>query len=124
MVYVFSCCAAKSFISSSGTFSSVAIWSIKAPVPPAQEPFILTSMPPERKRIFASSPPSSMITSVPGIKVFAATRVAYTSWIKSSPQLSATPMPAEPESATSALSLPDLFSTVFKISAIFCVICE
>ena len=72
---------------------------MKAPVPPAQEPFILTSIPSVRKRIFASSPPSSIIQSVPGIKVFAAIRVAYTSWTKGICTPSARPIPAEPEIA-------------------------
>ena len=61
-----------------------------------------TSMPPVRKRIFASSPPSSMTTSVPGTRRFAATRVANTSCTKGTPTLSAMPMPAEPEIANTA----------------------
>ena len=47
--------------------SSVAIWSMNAPVPPAQEPFILTSSLFFKKRILASSPPSSMTASVFGM---------------------------------------------------------
>ncbi len=54
----------------------VAIWSIKAPVPPAQEPFMRTSMEPERNSIFASSPPSSITTSASGIYFTTAVRVA------------------------------------------------
>ena len=45
---------------------SAAIWSMKAPVPPAQLPFIRSSSPPLRKMILASSPPSSMTASVSG----------------------------------------------------------
>ena len=37
------------FISSALIFSRVAIWSMKAPVPPAQLPFIRTSVPPVEK---------------------------------------------------------------------------
>ena len=102
MVYVFSAFWAAASISSALIFSNVAIWSIKAPVPPAQEPFIRTSMPPVRKRILASSPPSSMMQSVPGASRPAATRVANTSWTKGTPTLSAMPMPAEPEMAKNA----------------------
>ena len=58
-------CAA-SFISSGVIFSRVAIWSMNAPVPPAQVPFMRTSVPPVKNRIFASSPPSSMTTSASG----------------------------------------------------------
>ena len=72
---------------------------MKAPVPPAQEPFIRTSVPFVKNKILASSPPSSMIQSVPGFKRFAATRSANTSWTKLTPQLSARPIPAEPEIA-------------------------
>ena len=66
---------ASSFISVGVTPNSVAIWSMNAPVPPAQEPFMRTSVP-LQKRIFASSPPSSMMTSVPGMSISAATLVA------------------------------------------------
>ena len=67
MVYTRSCWAARASISAVSTSRSVAIWSMKAPVPPAQEPFIRASMPPPlRKMILASSPPSSMMQSVPG----------------------------------------------------------
>ena len=88
--------------SSALSFSSVAIWSINAPVPPAQEPFMRTSMAPERKSIFASSPPSSIMQSVPGESRFAATRVAKTSCTKGTPTASAMPMPALPEMASCA----------------------
>ena len=99
MVYVFSACCAASFISSGVILSSVAIWSMNAPVPPAQLPFMRTSVPPVRKRIFASSPPSSMMTSASGEKRDAATRVANTSCTNGTPHASARPMPAEPEMA-------------------------
>ena len=39
---------------------------MKAPVPPAQEPFIRSSSAPPKKMILASSPPSSMTASVSG----------------------------------------------------------
>ena len=104
MVYVFSARWAAASISSALIFSSVAIWSMKAPVPPAQEPFIRTSMPPVRNRILASSPPSSMMQSVPGASLLAATRVANTSCTNGTCTLSAMPMPAEPEMARSAFA--------------------
>ena len=52
-----------------------------------------------RNRILASSPPSSMMQSVPGTRRLAATRVAKTSCTKGTLQLSARPIPAEPEIA-------------------------
>ena len=96
-------CSAALFISSALIFSRVAIWSMKAPVPPAQLPFIRTSVPLVRNRILASSPPSSMTQSVFGIKRLTATRVENTSCTKGTPQLSAKPIPAEPEMLSSAL---------------------
>ena len=72
---------------------------MNAPVPPAQLPFMRTSVPFVRKRILASSPPSSMMQSVPGASRLAATRVAKTSCTKGTLQLSARPIPAEPEMA-------------------------
>ena len=92
-----SACSAALFISSALILSSVAIWSMKAPVPPAQLPFMRTSVPLVRNRIFASSPPSSMTQSVAGTNFLTATRVENTSCTKGTPQLSARPMPAEPE---------------------------
>ena len=102
MVYVFSALWAALSSSSADIFKSVAIWSMNAPVPPAQEPFIRTSMPPVRKRILASSPPSSMTASVSGASRFTATRVAKTSCTKGTATPSAIPIPAEPEMAKSA----------------------
>ena len=61
-----SCFKLSSSSSSVVTFNSVAIWSMKAPVPPAQLPFMRSSSPPLKKMIFASSPPSSMTASVSG----------------------------------------------------------
>ena len=90
------------FISSAPIFSRVAIWSIKAPVPPAQLPFMRTSVPLVRNRILASSPPSSITQSVAGTKRLTATRVENTSCTKGTPQLSARPMPAEPEMLSNA----------------------
>ena len=46
--------------------SSVAIWSMNAPVPPAHEPFMRCSGVGFRYVILASSPPSSMMTSACG----------------------------------------------------------
>ena len=47
-------CRLSSSSSSAVMPSRVAIWSIKAPVPPAQEPFIRSSIPPSKKMILAS----------------------------------------------------------------------
>jgi len=74
----------------------VAIWSMKAPVPPAQEPFIRSSSAPPKKMILASSPPSSMTASVSGMYWLTAAAVAYTSCTKSISAALATPRPAEP----------------------------
>ncbi len=125
MVYIFSYFEASASISSSGTLSSVAIWSINAPVPPAHEPFMRTSIPPERKSIFASSPPSSMITSVPGTRRLAAMLVAYTSCINGRRQVCEMPMPAEPDTVSSALCPPMTSRLTFsKSPVIFSVIFE
>ena len=81
------------------TFSSVAIWSMKAPVPPAQEPFIRSSMPPSKKMILASSPPSSMTAEASGSSRSTTSPVAKTSWTKGTPAPWASPRPADPEMA-------------------------
>ena len=102
---------------------------MKAPVPPAQEPFIRTSRPLVRKRILASSPPSSMMTSVPGASRLAATRVANTSCTKGAFTLSAMPMPAEPEMANTAFPAilcrypPQQFRRLFYDMAVMPLIC-
>ena len=72
---------------------------MNAPVPPAQLPFMRTSVPLVRNRIFASSPPSSITQSVAGTNRLTATRVEKTSCTKGTLQLSARPIPAEPEMA-------------------------
>ena len=59
-------CRLAASISSTVIFSSTAIWSMNAPVPPAQEPFIRSSVPPRKKITLASSPPSSTTTLVSG----------------------------------------------------------
>jgi hypothetical protein len=61
------------------TSRSVAIWSMNAPVPPAQEPFMRSSAPPSKKMIFASSPPSSMTHEASGAYLFTTSLVAKTS---------------------------------------------
>ena len=88
------------------TSSNTAIWSIKAPVPPAQEPFIRSSSCPVRNTIFASSPPNSMTTSAFGTKVPTHFLVAKTSCTKSTPLAFATPRPAEPVIATQIFASP------------------
>ena len=88
-----------SFITFGVTPISCAIWSMKEPVPPAQVPFILTSTAPVKKRILASSPPSSITTSVSFSFFSTANLVAKTSCTKGTFKASATPIPAEPEKA-------------------------
>ena len=66
ILHIFSWWLDSSFNSSAVTFSKDAIWSINAPVPPAQLPFILISKPPVRNNILASSPPNSITVSVFG----------------------------------------------------------
>ena len=108
-------------MSSSGvTFSREAIWSMKAPVPPAQVPFIRSSTPPVRKRILASSPPSSMTMSMLSAKRSTALLVAKTSWTNSMPAALAKPKPAEPDRATVNSSPPMTGAAARRTSAVFC----
>ena len=65
--YITLCPFDNSFNPIASVFNRVAIWSINAPVPPAQVPFILCSIPPLKYVILASSPPNSIATSVSGI---------------------------------------------------------
>ena len=88
--------------SATSTSSSVAIWSMNAPVPPAQLPFMRSSMPPvarSKKMILASSPPSSTTTLVSGASARTSSPTTNTSCWKGRPAASARPMPAEPEMA-------------------------
>ena len=61
------------------TSSSDAIWSINAPVPPAQLPFMRWSSPPVKKIIFASSPPNSIAQDASGCLRRTTSAVANTS---------------------------------------------
>ena len=75
----------------------LAIWSIKEPVPPAHIPFIRSSaLPPSKYIIFASSPPSSIATSVAGITLSMAFAVATTSCINGIPTASERDTPPLP----------------------------
>ena len=105
--------------SSAVTFRRVAIWSMKAPVPPAQEPFIRSSMPPSKKMIFASSPPSSTTAEASGSRVRTTSLVANTSWTKGTPAPSARPSPAEPEMAVRGRP-PAMGAASASSSRIFC----
>ena len=87
---------ANSFNPVASVLSRAAIWSIKAPVPPAQLPFILWSISFLRKVILASSPPNSMATSVSGIITSIAFIQAITSCTNSIPIQLAIPIPLEP----------------------------
>ena len=73
----------------------------------------------------ASSPPNSMITSVSGAFFSAATFVAYTSCTKSTEQLSAIPIPADPEITREKGVLSENTSRTFtRASTVFAVIWE
>ncbi len=76
--------------------SSEAIWSMKAPVPPAQVPFMRCSMPLSKKMILASSPPSSIAQSVWGMRTSTARLEAMTSCTNSRSSHWASSMPPEP----------------------------
>ena len=73
---------ASSFKPEESVFNNDAIWSINAPVPPAQVPFIRCSIDFPKYIILASSPPSSITTSVFGMYFSTALLQATTSWIK------------------------------------------
>ena len=104
--------------------SRVAIWSINAPVPPAQLPFIRSSIPPLKKIIFASSPPSSITQDVSGSRSFTTCAVAKTSCTNGMCAASASPKPAEPDIAA-FISLPPAISFARrKSSAVFSRTCE
>ena len=94
--------AASSLIFLGSMSRSVAIWSMKAPVPPAQEPFMRMSglLFLWKKTILASSPPKSMsVKSVRPVS-FIAALAAKTSCTNGSPERSDNPMPAEPVTHT------------------------
>ena len=92
------CFSARLLISVTGMFSRAAISSIKAPVPPAQEPFMRISGKPAlgKKIILASSPPISISVRTCGYSCLTTSAEATTSWIKGMPKRSLMPMPAEP----------------------------
>ena len=94
--YITSYFFAASFKPSPSVLRRMAIWSIKAPVPPAQVPFILCSMALPKYVIFASSPPSSMATSVWGINFSTAREQVTTSCSNLAPIFSARASPPEP----------------------------
>jgi len=97
---------AKASISSTSMPNNEAIWSIKAPVPPAQLPFMRMSAPPAwfKYTTLASSPPMSMTVVTPGYRPRTARTVAETSCTNGIPCRSASPMPTEP--VTAILALP------------------
>ena len=79
--------------------SNVAIWSKKAPVPPAHVPFIRCSIDFPKYIILASSPPSSITTSVCGIYFSTVLLQATTSWINGRLKNSDTDNAPEPVNA-------------------------
>ena len=113
-------------LSSSSTvmLSSVAIWSINAPVPPAQLPFIRSSIPPLKKIIFASSPPSSITQEASGSRSFTTCAVAKTSCTNGMCAASARPKPAEPDIAVLIPPSAVLSLTSRNNSAVFSRTCE
>ncbi len=117
--YSFLLCSLNLLSSSGVILSRVAIWSINAPVPPAQEPFMRSSRPPEKNIILASSPPSSITTSVSGWKRSTAPAVANTSCTNSRLAALATPSPAEPVMARLTCLPLSLGFSCSSISAVF-----
>ena len=77
-------------------FNKTAIWSMNAPVPPAQLPFMRCSNAPSKNVILASSPPNSMATSVSGITSSTVRVHAITSWTNGISKTSARPIPPDP----------------------------
>ena len=107
-------CAASSDMAFGSMSMRVAIWSMKAPVPPAQEPFMRMSglLSLWKKTILASSPPRSMsVKSVRPVS-FMAAEAARTSWMKVSPERSARPMPAEPVTHTLKEALGPIVASI------------
>ena len=80
----YTCTARAARPSSSPTLTprSTAIWSMKAPVPPAQLPFMRRSAarPSRKNTTLASSPPMSIIDDVSGYDFCTAFVAATTSW--------------------------------------------
>ena len=68
----------------------------RPPSPPAQEPFMRCSTPWVRKRILASSPPSSTAQSASGYRARTASEAEKTSCTKGRPACSDSPSPADP----------------------------
>ena len=98
------------------TFSSTAIWSMKAPVPPAQLPFMRRSAarPLRKNTTLASSPPMSMSDDVSGWRFMTAFVAATTSWTKGRECFSEKPMPTEPVSLTLASASPQAVISSFS----------
>ena len=100
-----------------------AIWSINAPVPPAQVPFIRCSIDLSKYIIFASSPPSSITTSVCGMYFSTALLHDTTSCIKFTFKNFATERAPEPvrarvnsEFGKSEFNFSNTLHTVFFVS--------
>ncbi len=108
-----------SFTPFASVFNNTAIWSMNAPVPPAQVPFILWSIPSFKYVIFASSPPSSITTSV----LCKNSSTAFVHDITSCSKLTLnhfdTAIPPDPVTITLKLTFPILsihsFSTLFNV---------
>ena len=108
MGYIRSAFKASSFICSTEKPNSSAIWSIKAPVPPAQFPFMRKSVavPLRKNTTLASSPPMSIIVVQASEYCFTYCVAATTSCTKGNPHFSAIPIPTDPVSRTQTSASP------------------
>ena len=103
-------------------WSSDAIWSKNAPVPPAHVPFIRCSIDLSKYIIFASSPPSSITTSVDGIYFSTALLQDTTSCINFTSKNFAADMAPDPVRANVNLQSGYIFNKFSKtIHTVFLV---
>ena len=95
--------------SSGETPRRMAIWSMNAPVPPAQLPFIRRSegCPSEKNTILASSPPMSIMVETSGWYILIYCVAATTSCTKGSDHRSAIPIPTDPVRQTDSSASPN-----------------
>ena len=102
--YIIVCFFASSFNPAVSVCNSDAIWSKNAPVPPAHVPFIRCSIDLSKYIIFASSPPSSITTSVFGMYFSTTLLQDTTSCINFTPKKLAADIAPEPVNANVNLS--------------------
>ena len=106
--YILSAREARSFSSSAVTPRMMAIWSMNAPVPPAQFPFILRSeaSPSLKKTTLASSPPMSIRAAACGQVFLTALVAATTSCTNGKEHFSDMPIPTDPVTQTPVFTSP------------------